>query len=402
MTAPVIFEQSVQRTSESAPANSPSPMPARIVRGRDAVLSMQPLLEELARRCVQPGVADHLPYFFSLDASLRKTPYLVLLGAWPGAFSSDRPISADDLAGAAILFEYRLLGIGIGVFAPEDLTGRRCVIAPPDRRAEVMASAACVMIARHAHVLLLAMQHDGPDTPREPDSMAAIEPVLHACCAGLPPGRRLWSIRQEDIPAYLPLRSSFEETVSGLSQKTRYNLRYYRRRATRDLGCTFVSEARLSLDDLLALNRACSFPVEEKVVRWRHSMMDKVRGGFLCGLRDRDGRWLALLRGRRSGQIVEVDWQMNRGDLPNHSLSVVTRSFLIEQSIALGCTRIYMEGGTKHPISRSFADASITELTVMRQNLYARLARRFAPRIAPHWNRLAQFIADPAARWHRW
>jgi len=366
------------------------------------VLAAQPMLLELARRCGQPGSADNLEYFLSWAAALRKTPYLVLIAADPSASDEETNMAVDGMSGAVLLFEYRLLGWGMGVFRPEDPTGRRCVIAPPDQRASVTAQACRALLARGAQIVYTAFLHETPDP--------AIVPTLEATLAAFAHGpdlcpsrdRYLWSVRQQETPNYLPLAATFDETLNRMSQKTRYNLRYYRRRAERDLGCSFEPEVRITLEDLLAFNRACSFPVPDDLVEWRHRILPSVGGGFLSGIRDGDGQWLALVCGRRNGEILEVDWQANRVDLPGQSLSVVARSCLIEHAIAQGCTRMYMEGGTDHPIRRSFAEATVTEFTVMRRSLYARLIRRLAPRITPSWNRLAQIVSDPTVNWRSW
>jgi hypothetical protein len=131
-------------------------------------------------------------------------------------------------------------------------------------------------------------------------------------------------------------------------------------------------------------------------------MLGGLPNAGLRGIRDREGRWLSLVGLRRQNRFAEIDWQMNRADLPAHSLATVLRSYLIEHEIAQGSTRLYIEGGTPQPIIRSFAKRRIAELTVRRDSWYVRLLERFASVVFPPKNYVGQTLINPDLHWKRW
>jgi len=190
--------------------------------------------------------------------------------------------------------------------------------------------------------------------------------------------------------------------LARIGAKTRANLRYYRRRCDRELGAEFVPDADVSRSEFLAFNRDCTYDVSDELATFRYESLRAHQNQSLHGVRSCNGRWLSLIGVRHHNGFVEVDWQMNRADLPNLSLSTVMRSFLIEHEISVGSTRLYIEGGTPHSIARSFLKQRIGELTVVRNSYYVRLLERFAPIIFPPKNYVGQTLTDPELRWKRW
>ena len=158
----------------------------------------------------------------------------------------------------------------------------------------------------------------------------------------------------------------------------------------------------MPLERFIEFNRRCMFSVSDREARQRYEAMALVRRPLFCGIRDRHGEWLSLAGGRRRVGEVEIDWQMNRSDLPNHSLCIVLRSFLIQHEVEQGTRRFYIEGGTPHPIGRSFAPEPIAELTVRRRSAYASLLRHVAARAYVQKNYLAQILRDRELAWHPW
>lgn len=125
----------------------------------------------------------------------------------------------------------------------------------------------------------------------------------------------IWTTRERRVRRYLPLQSTYDETLATMGKHTRRNLRAFRRRAEAELHADFVSVAELSRDDLVTLNGLCSYPVPDRVAAWRHQTATELIGSFLLGIRSGDGRWLSLLGGRRHHGTTEVTWQMNREGL---------------------------------------------------------------------------------------
>ena len=334
----------------------------------------------------QPNAADDVAYFLSSPDARRKEPVLVMSRAAKG-----EP-SVRNLKDAALLLEYRLLGQNLRVLASADTTGRRTLFASAQHRASAAGSAAAALLGAGAHLVHLAFRPEDEDSAswHTPDGPVAREL----------PSSVQWTLTHRPIPLYLPLGPTFEETLARIGQRTRTNLRYYRRRTEREPGCVFVPEVRANLREFLAFNKTCRYAVPEVLATWRFQALKALRDPVLAGIQDREGRWLALAGGRRRDTEVEIDWQMNRADLPQLSLGTVLRSCLIEAEITRGSTRLYLEGGTMQPIGRSFTQEPVAELTVKRDSPYIRLLTRFSARLLPEKNYIAQLLADPALRWH--
>ncbi len=367
--------------------------PLRLLRGRASILAQHSVLVELAARSDQAGEADNLAYFLSTPDALRKTPYLLLVGG-----SDHRP------AGAVLLFEYRFGPLATRVFSTADISGRRSVLAHPERRAETAALAARTLLARGAHVVHLTFSetHSGAGARREEFAdLNFIEPQIdfQLRSAGVSPTRE-WTFAHRDLPVYLPLRESYDQTLAGIGKRTRTHLRYYRRRSELDLGATFVPDVHLTLEEFLAFNRECMYAVPQELAAWRFRSLATAAGSALRGVHDGHGRWLSMVGLRRQNRFAEIDWQMNRNALPAYSLSTVMRSYLIEHEVAQGSTRLYFEGGTWQPIVHSFASEHIGELSVRRKSLYAHLLARYATRLFPSRNYLGQTLANRDIRWN--
>ncbi len=404
-----------QRAEASAPDAWPRPKPARargavplltaprvqFLRGRSAILAMQPRLADLAQRCGQTGEADSLAYFLSTPDAVRKTPHMLLIHR------------DDQLAAAVLLFEYRFGPFGTRVFATADGTGRRDVLAPPAMRARTAAFAARTMIGRGAQIVHLAFSETHRDVQEGWDgsSTSALTPprgygrstVARELAAAREGGVRAhWGFLERTIPAFLPLAPTFDQTLAHIGQRTRSNLRYYRRRAEADLGAVFVPEPKLTLEQFLAFNRECTYAVPEALATFRYQTFSKYPHFALRGLRDREGRWLSLVGTRRQNHFADLDWQMNRDDHRQHSLATVMRSYLIEHEIALGSTRLYIEGGTPQPIQHSFLPEQVSELTIKRDSAFVKLLEYLDTRIFPPKNYIGSTLRNPEIAWSSW
>jgi hypothetical protein len=318
------------------------------------------------------------------------------------------------LAGAILLFEYKAGLAGARVFASGDGSGRRDVLAAPELRARMAAFAARTLIEQGAHLVQIAFceTHNSygevrtkldpeavPDVPHE----GVAEQVIAAELRGA--GRKIsaqWTLREMEVPAYLPLFATEQATLARIGQRTRSNLRYYRRRAELDLGARFEASAQITREEFLAFNRVCTYSVPDAMAGFRYDAVKRLAPGCLRGVRDGAGRWLSLVGTRRHDGFVEIDWQMNRADLPQYSLGTVMRAYLIEHEIGLGSTRLYIEGGTPQPIGRSFVKQRLGELTVKRDSAYVRLLERFASVVFPPKNYVGQTLIHPDLHWKRW
>ena len=213
-------------------------------------------------------------------------------------------------------------------------------------------------------------------------------------------GAMQWAMQRRSLPAYLQLQATLDETLAGMGQKTRSNMRYYRRRAERDLGCTPVWHVDAPDSELMRFNRECMYPVDSSTVRWRLKVAHALNDGFIMGMKDTEGRWLSILAGRRFGETSEILWQMNRAGYATQSLGTVMRSYCIEHEVQRGAKRLQVEGGTFHSMHHSFVLAEVVDLVVMRSR-----SRRLIQQLAQYFvrgdNHLAEMLKSESLHWHR-
>jgi len=361
-------------------------------------LKLQPSLADLAARCGLNGSADHLDYFLSDPQVIKKTPYLLL---FRNTFGIPGVSQRGELGAAVILFEYDWM-IRSRVFGNFDWTGRRNVLAPQGRRAEVAAQAARSLLDGGAHIAHISFSESYSDA----DCIgASSEPTddsrdsVKARNEGAFGSDVLSTVLVRSVPLYLRIKPTFDATLAGIGKKTRANLRYYRRRSECELGCRFVPEAKVSLAEFLAFNKLCAFPVSDVRARWRYKALQRVPDHFLRGMVDSEGRWLSLVGGRKYCRFAEIDWQMNRADRPTYSLSTVLRSYLLEYESALGSTRLFIEGGTPSAIGHSFTEETVEDLIVKRSSPRLQMLERLYGRLLPPKNYVGQILRDSNLNW---
>ena len=81
-----------------------------LVCGTEPILRMRSMLLEFSERCGQPGSMEDLSYFLSKPGLLKRVPYLFLLVKRQDLRPEE--LVVDDLLGALILYEFRVLGQG--------------------------------------------------------------------------------------------------------------------------------------------------------------------------------------------------------------------------------------------------------------------------------------------------
>jgi hypothetical protein len=348
-----------------------------LTEGRESILQLQDSLKELSRRSYQPGAMDDLAYFLSRPTVQKKRPVVVRFHC---------PESSKLIA-AVLLYEYRIGGRGVGIFATEDTTGHRTVVAPLELRCQVALLAAKELVQSGAHAALISFQHDA----------ASMDSSLESILCGLRGGFR-WVSRERAIQGYLPLLATFEQTLGQLGKKTRTHLRYYRRLAETQLGCVFAPRADISRAEFLELNRSSTYAVSDELAGWRFDSLQRFDEPVLMGVQDREGRWISAAGGRRHNSWIEIHWLVNREDLPTYSLSTVIRCYLIENEITLGTKRISFHGGTNHPMKFAFIPEKSTDLLLVRSSAMPAL-RFVANRIMPADNMLRNVLLDEALAW---
>ena len=351
----------------------------QVFRGRQAILDQRELLLELADRSGQSDLLRDLPYYLAKPGLFQRTPVLVVVNG--GDASSGLSASAFPPLGAVLLFEYNVAGVRAGMYTSNDRSGRRTLIAPPDGRPLVAALTAEYLLERGAHVVMFSFRTNSP-----------AEEVCRVLSRRTP--NSSWVARQREVADFLPLGATYDQTLASVGKRTRTHMRYYRRRAEAQIGCVFDPECRISLQELVAFNRACMYAVQDDTAIWRLDALKDFDDPILMALRDRDGCLLSVIGGRRTNVESEIFWQMNRADLRSYSLSLVMRTYFLEHEVARGAKRVYFDGGSSQSISNSFIRGNVTDFVVLRRTPMAFLARKLARRVIPGDNELGRLLAS--------
>jgi hypothetical protein len=359
------------------------------------ILALHPLLVQIGALAGESHDVEDLHYLLSTAELSKKRPRLLLLPA-----EGDEP-AVTGFTAAVLLFEYSIpVGLGwsfgrSGIYASIDLTGRRVVFARRTVRARVAARAARFLIEYgHAHIVHIVFSQM-PDDPQAEIAIREVGDTQQPMQRG-----GFWSLKETRNKEYLSLGPTFSATLARVGPHTRWNLRYYRRRTERDLGCTYIPNAQVGLDEFVAFNKECSHATADPQKRYEN--LKALKRPLFAGIQDREGRWLALVGGRRRTREVEIDWQMNRHNVPLYSISTVLRSSLIEHEVGLGTTRLYIAGGTRQHIGNYFVEENLCELTVRRRSRSAALLIWLIRRFQPQKNPLAKIVSDPRQIWHGW
>jgi len=358
-----------------------------IVRGGDSILRLQGVLADLSVRCGQPGVMDDVGYFLSKPGTLRRVPHLLLFSKAP-VLDLER-LRADDLLGAVLLYRYVVLGCGIGMFSTNDRSGRGTLVAPAALRSTIAEMAIRTLMNRGVLAVLISFR-DG-DSANVKKGASKGQP-LGGSKANEKTAR--WAWRERETPDYLPLEHTFDGTLATIGTRTRRNMRYYRKRAEAELGCVFLPTVQIGRREFLDFNRECMYAVPAKVASWRYQSLNYLETPLFMGIKDGTGRWLSLLGGRRHNGGTEILWQMNRSGLSHYSLSIVMRSYFMEHEIAHGMTKLYMEGGTAHPMRFSFVNDKVTDLVVVRRSRLGMVVPALANLFIKPDNELALMLLD--------
>jgi len=356
----------------------------RVVRGRRHISAMRPLLTELAESTGQADAMDAFDLFLDAPSARGKTPYLVLIGRRERL--DLRHAAPGRIDAAILIYEYKLAGRGTRLFATDDITGERVVIAQEDHRLEA-AQIACRRLVRMGAIAVLISL---------PGKVDPLRPLI----AGPERGCRI-ALRTRELPRYLPLAETYEATLAVLGDNTRRNFRRYRRRLVDDLGVEFVESVSMDREEFLEMNRRSSHPLPPSAAQWCLDSLSRTPHSVFCGLRAADGRWLSLLGGRRRGSILDVDWQLNLAGMDRYSLSTVMRAFLLEHEVARGTRKLHFEGGTPHAMRHSFVPENVVDIVVQRSSTEW-LLRKLSSRIFPATNFLGQALRDETMQWTDW
>jgi len=331
-----------------------------------------------------------IAYFLEKPGALPRVPHLLLAGS--RGLDVNNP-KLNDLQGFLLIFEQRVSGIGTGAFATNDRSGRSTLVARPLDRPMVAAEACRALLNRGAQLVLMSYRSD----ETAGSGLRDLRPPLEVPEDGRAIAR--WAVRERTIPGYLPLLETYDATLAEMGRRTRRNLRYYRRRAEAELGCVLVPQAEASREEVIAFSHECMFTVPSEVVGWRYDSLKDLDEPVFVGLKDKDGRWLSMLGGRRYLNRSEILWQLNRDGLANYSLGTVMRAYFMEHEIAHGSCRLYTEGGTPHSMRFSYVPEKLTDLVLIRRTMVAKVMQMVARRYIPPDNELSHMLGAVNLNW---
>jgi Acetyltransferase (GNAT) domain len=298
----------------------------QVVRGAKAILAVAPEISELRKRTGQGDNALLSPEFFLGRVSLfpANQPVVLLLR------------STERLQGAVYLYEKTICRLPTGYLRGFDhLTGESSVIAEEHLRAAMLEIAIQQLFLKSNARVAWATVCQGAAKP-----VAGSQQKLHNLRV------QVDSICREHR---LKLSDTFDGTLSRFGPHTRRNLRYYRRRAEKELKAVFRPQLTLVECDeaLLQLRKRVFQPFPVSLAEWRK--MDKFLrtqpGYFSMGLQS-NGEWISYLVGMRTGKLTHVLLQINHNGFARYSLSTVLRSYFFEHEISLGQQEIKFVNGT--------------------------------------------------------
>jgi hypothetical protein len=354
-----------------------------ILSGRDEILSQAALLEDLAGSSGQAGAMHGLAYQVDQKYASRKIPYLV-------SFFSE----TNCLLASVLLFEYCVGSRRTGFFTTNDNFGIRTVIGPEPLRPFAAAAVCSALLQRQARMVLVSFRH-GP-------------------LAGLPdtpPSTCLRAMQVRPVQDYLPLAGTYEQTLSLMGKRTRNHLRYYRRGLEKNVPCDFILDVSPFIDPddsalIEQLNCSSLEPLPTDIFNLQYRSTALLRGGYVSGLRSRQGNWLSLVGGWRQNDTTWVQWQMNSAGYETLSLATAFRAILIEQEIARGTRRLVFQSGTSHSMRHAFPVEHVVDLIARRPGLLTTLITRIVPllrqrmpSLATRGNFLIDALSSSDLRW---
>ncbi len=354
-----------------------------VVHGRKEILARSALLQAFAASCDQPCALHWMPFFLNGRGRWWKRPSLVLVlkhGADPAQ------LQVDDLAGAALFFEYRPLGLPTWTAVNDD------VVAPEGQKSLIAGIAADAMLNRGAHAVV-ASYYEDPLDPNEP-------------WKALRPSGSMWVQRSREMRRQMRLGKTYEETLGRLGKSTRFNMRYYSKRFQTKVPFEYVADARgiLTEAEMLALNESCLNPVEKSDCKLRFKLSCE-GDGFMVGIRSLEGEWLSAIGGWRQGDTTVVHWQVNKAGYEKDSLVTVMRASFLNGEAARGMQRLMYYGGTSHSMQNSFDEEVAWDFFVRRRSRRAavlHMLSRFVETpdgLTKRTNFLASGLRNPELSW---
>lgn len=310
------------------------------------VLDLSPAVLELARNSVPQYDLTNLPEYFLARMAPSSRPSVILCH------------EEGKLVGVMYLKERQICGVQTGWCFGGDETGRGLVTASPERESEVITRSCQFLLGRGMHALRLRWRCLDGAMPTSGIMGSGLQVV--SSTEDQPDGDRL------ELPG------DYEEFLAGLGSHTRRNLRYYRRKAEAE-GICFVPNIDVEEYEraVEALKEIADFP-HDLVRQERDRRFFQIHGEpLLMGLQGRDGRFVSILAAVRFEKCLHILSQLNDQSLRRLSISIVLRSYLLEEAIARGFTSIHFVNGSSPMLGRYCQPFSVQTILIdQRRSLF--------------------------------
>ena len=295
-----------------------SPLTASIVSTAPKILELTAFVSSLAP---EPGMLA--PRFFLASLLPRFCrPCVVVVS------------QGSRVAGLLYARERMVAGIPTAIVLGDDTLGTM-VVARPDE-AESVLHCAVETLLKHKAALRFRVASDHLALLQTETAKANAE--IH--------------FYREEFHSHLELARTYDEFLGKFRSHTRHNFCRYRRRSEL-AGNEFCPD--LSFADFCAAAKGL-FPKETYA---RHesnfhqcvAMIEAMPSQILVGLRRSTGEWVSLAGGWYAGDRAVLNMQLNDRTCAKESVSLVLRSYLIEQLINRGIREVVFLAGTSAPLS---------------------------------------------------
>jgi len=295
-----------------------SPLTASIVSTAPKILELTAFVSSLAP---EPGMLA--PRFFLASLLPRFCRPCVAVVS-----------QGSRVAGLLYARERMVAGIPTGIVLGDDTLGTM-VVARPDE-AESVLHCAVETLLKHKAALRFRVASDHLALLQTETAKANAE--IH--------------FYREEFHSHLELARTYDEFLGKFRSHTRHNFCRYRRRSEL-AGTEFCPD--LSFADFCAAAKGL-FPKETYA---RHesnfhqcvAMIEAMPSQILVGLRRSTGEWVSLAGGWYAGDRAVLNMQLNDRTCAKESVSLVLRSYLIEQLINRGIREVVFLAGTSAPLS---------------------------------------------------
>ena len=238
------------------------------------------------------------------------------------------------VAGLLYARERTVAGIPTGIVLGDDTLGTM-VVARPDE-AESVLHCAVETLLKHKAALRFRVASD---------HLALLQTETAKANAAI-------HFYREEFHAHFELPRTYDGFLAKFRSHTRHNFCRYRRRSEL-AGNEFCPD--LSFTDFCAAAKGL-FPKEAYA---RHesnfhqclAMIEAMPAQILVGLRRSTGEWVSLAGGWYAGDRAVLNLQLNDRTCVKESVSLVLRSYLIEQLINRGIRELVFLAGTSAPLS---------------------------------------------------